>query len=178
MRTTSSAIKEREGLRNCCNQIVSDHRRAGNLRSSPVEPDGGTGCLKAGKPPRPKRSDHSRKHIARTCRRQPGRRNQRETEATVRTCDERVRPFIDNHRPRPPRCLEGPVSLRSLQLAEKALELAFVRREDGTLPAKPLRLTELRNRIRVDDLRRTGCKREREDLRDFAHDSCSTGTRT
>ncbi len=69
---------------------------------------------------------------------------------------ERVRPLVDDHRTRPPRGLEGPVGLRSRQLAEQALELAFVRREDRILAAKPLRVAELGDRVRVDDLRRTG----------------------
>ena len=55
------------------------------------------------------------------------------------------------------------------ELAEQPFELAVVRGQDGVLPAKPLRLTEMRDRVRIDDLRRTGRERKREDLRNIPH---------
>ena len=70
---------------------------------------------------------------------------------------------------RPASSFQRPLRLRSFELPEKTLELALMRREDRILPAKPLGFTQLRDRVRVDDLWRSRRQREGQDLRSIAH---------
>ena len=77
MRTIGSFIAERERLGNRFDEIVGDHLRPGDFGSAPVQPDGGAGCFERLQAPRAHRRNHSRKHVACPCARQPCRRRRR-----------------------------------------------------------------------------------------------------